>query len=144
MFENDSFDILNCIYLFHELPPEVRRASAREFFRVLKPGGIICFNDSIQNGDRDDRKDLRQTFDFGERYNEPYYDSYIQEDLNQIFFDAGFKPGPTTPILANSSKAMSWIKPIATDNFYDVKSIQDQCKSFYQDLKTAEDGGVTT
>ena len=29
------FDILNCIYLFHEIPPEARRAAAKEFFRVL-------------------------------------------------------------------------------------------------------------
>jgi len=46
-FENDQFDILTCIFLFHELPPEARRAAAKEMYRVLKPGGIICFNDSI-------------------------------------------------------------------------------------------------
>ena len=56
MFENETFDALNCINLFHELPPEIRRASAKEFFRVLKPGGIVCFSDSIQSGDREDRK----------------------------------------------------------------------------------------
>lgn len=27
---------------------------------------------------------------------------FTREDLNEAFFDAGFKPGPTTPILANS------------------------------------------
>ena len=46
-FEDNSFDILNCVYLFHELPPEVRRECAKEFYRVLKPGGILTFNDSI-------------------------------------------------------------------------------------------------
>ena len=36
-FEDESFDILNCVYLFHELPAEIRRECAKEFFRVLKP-----------------------------------------------------------------------------------------------------------
>jgi len=102
--------------LFHELPPEVRRACAKEFFRVLKPGGIICFNDSIQLGDRPDRGGLGKKGAFGDSYNEPYYNSFIEEDLNEIFFDAGFKPGPTTPIIAQSSKVMSWVKPDADEN----------------------------
>ena len=46
-FENETYDILNCVYLFHELPNEVRRECAKEFFRVLKPGGLLAFNDSI-------------------------------------------------------------------------------------------------
>lgn len=53
-FEADSFDVLNCIYLFNEIPPEARRAAAKEFLRVLKPGGIVCFNDLIQKDDRPD------------------------------------------------------------------------------------------
>jgi len=117
-FEDKTFDILNCIYLFHKLPPDARRAAAREFFRVLKPGGILCFNDSIQEGDRPDRKNIGV---FSDRFNEPYYLSYIEEDLNQLFFDAGFKPGPTSRIVANSSKAMSWVKPEDSESFNDVK-----------------------
>ena len=33
---------LTCIYLFHELPPEARRAVAHEMARVVKPGGLVC------------------------------------------------------------------------------------------------------
>lgn len=50
---DESYDILNCVYLFHELPADVRKECAKEFFRVLKPGGIVCWNDSIQANDRD-------------------------------------------------------------------------------------------
>jgi ubiquinone/menaquinone biosynthesis C-methylase UbiE len=46
-FDDESFDILNCVYLFHELPNEIRRECAKEFFRILKPGGLLAFNDSI-------------------------------------------------------------------------------------------------
>ena len=39
-----------CVYLFHELPPEARRAAAAEMARVLKPGGIVVLTDSVQVG----------------------------------------------------------------------------------------------
>ena len=109
---DNSFDILTCIYLFHELPNDVRRQVTKEMFRVLKPGGIISFNDSIQEGDRADRTNLGI---FADRYNEPYYKDFIVDDLNAIFFEAGFKPGPTSPIIAASSKVMSWVKPTEED-----------------------------
>jgi ubiquinone/menaquinone biosynthesis C-methylase UbiE len=75
-FEEESFDILNCVYLFHELPPEIRRQCAKEFFRVLKPGGLLSWNDSIQANDRDGM--TKETLSiFPKRYHEPFYMSYI-------------------------------------------------------------------
>ena len=53
LFEDESFDIVNCVYLFHELPPEIRRECAKEWFRILRPGGLVAFNDSIQASDRE-------------------------------------------------------------------------------------------
>src|SRR5690606_20944483 len=47
-----SQDIVTCIYLFHELPPEVRRRVTSEIARVLKPGGLFVFVDSLQMGDK--------------------------------------------------------------------------------------------
>jgi len=32
-----------CIYLFHELPEEARLAAAKEWARVLRPGGFSLF-----------------------------------------------------------------------------------------------------
>ena len=107
-FEDGSFDILNCLNLFTALPSDVRRECAKEFFRVLAPGGIVCFNDSIQDNERAGKlPDL-----FTEKYNEELYASYKAEDLNEMFFAAGFKPGPTSPIIAAQSKVMSWVKPL--------------------------------
>ena len=36
-----AFDAVTMVYLLHELPPEARRAAAREAARVLAPGGVL-------------------------------------------------------------------------------------------------------
>lgn len=110
IFEDESFDILNCVYLFHELPHEVRKECAKEFFRVLRPGGLVAWNDSIQASDRSQLpKEVLEIFP--KRYHEPYYMNYLEDDINAIFIEAGFEPGPCEPIIANRSKVMSWVKP---------------------------------
>ena len=53
-FADDEFEVVSCIYLFHELPPVVRRAVVGEIRRVLKPGGTLIFVDSLQTGDEPD------------------------------------------------------------------------------------------
>ncbi|HEY1260962.1 MAG TPA: class I SAM-dependent methyltransferase, partial [Stellaceae bacterium] len=50
-FADAEFDAVTAIYLFHELPPPVRRAAIAEIRRVLKPGGIFVIVDSLQKGD---------------------------------------------------------------------------------------------
>src|SRR5207302_5824025 len=50
-FPDAEFDIVSCLYLFHELPAPVRRAVIAEIRRVLKPGGRLIFVDSVQTGD---------------------------------------------------------------------------------------------
>ena len=69
---------VTCVYLFHELPAEVRRAAAKEMVRVLKPGGILCLTDSVQYGDR---TSFDKTLGLFSNFNEPYYLTYIREDL---------------------------------------------------------------
>lgn len=66
------------VYLFHELPPEVRKAAAAEMARVLRPGGLAILTDSIQLGDRPRLDENLGRFG---SFNEPYYTSYITEDF---------------------------------------------------------------
>jgi ubiquinone/menaquinone biosynthesis C-methylase UbiE len=82
-FAAAQFDIVTCIYLFHELPPAIRRAVAGEIGRVLKPGGTLLFVDSLQTGDEPDYDALLDFFPLA--FHEPYYASYLREDLDSLF-----------------------------------------------------------
>jgi len=86
-FDDASFDAITCIYLFHELPPRVRRDVAREIARLLKPGGVLVFADSIQTGDTPDLDRMLEYFPVG--FHEPYFSSYLNEDFATLFAEAG-------------------------------------------------------
>ncbi len=85
--DDASQDIVTCIYLFHELPPKVRKVVAAEIARVLKPGGILVFVDSLQFGDRDGLDGLLDLFP--DEFHEPYYASYAEQDLSRLFGEQG-------------------------------------------------------
>ena len=111
-FEDASFDCLVNVYLFHELPRDVRRGIAREMARVLAPGGLVVINDSLQQGDRADMDAVLPLFPAN--YHEPYYMDYTQDDLTAIMREAGLEPY-RAPTVAHVSKVWSFIKPEADE-----------------------------
>jgi ubiquinone/menaquinone biosynthesis C-methylase UbiE len=58
LLSDNSQDAVTSIFLFHELPPKVRRTALREYARVLKPGGRLVLLDSLQRGDEPGYKDF--------------------------------------------------------------------------------------
>ena len=82
-----SQDVVTTIFLFHELPPDVRRRVTAEMARVLKPGGLMVFIDSLQLGDRPAWDGLLEGFP--ERFHEPYFRHYAIDDLDALFAGAG-------------------------------------------------------
>ena len=86
-FPEDSLDAVTCVYLFHELPPKVRPAVAAEIARVLKPGGLLAFADSIQPEDEPRLERLLQVFPA--YFHEPYYADFATTDLPALFSAAG-------------------------------------------------------
>lgn len=86
---NASQDIVTTVFLFHELPPEIRRRVAAEMARVLKPGGLLVFIDSLQMGDRPAYDGLLEMFPA--RFHEPYYRHYAIDDLDRVFSDVGLE-----------------------------------------------------
>ncbi len=94
-----SVDIVTSIFLFHELPPQVRRQVTAEIARVLKPGGLFVFLDSLQMGDRPGWDGLLESFPT--RFHEPYYRSYAIDDLEAMFTACGLQPeSMSTPYLS--------------------------------------------
>ncbi len=86
-FADVSLDAVTCIYLFHELPPRVRPRVAAEIARVLKPGGVLAFADSIQPVDEPRLE--RMLVNFPAYFHEPFYGSYSETDLPALFAEAG-------------------------------------------------------
>lgn len=110
-FEDASLDAVSCIYLFHELPPRVRREAAREIARVLKPGGVLVLADSIQSGDAADLDRMLEYFPVG--FHEPYYGSYLNEDLSALFSEAGLLAEEAE--LAFLTKVIRFRKPVSAN-----------------------------
>lgn len=108
-FADQSFDIVTSIYLYHEVPPVIRREIAREFARVLKPGGLLVFMDSLQTGDTPKIDAMLEAFPVN--FHEPYYPSYLREDLSAIFSEAGFTDVRAEPVFL--SKLVVGQKPEA-------------------------------
>ena len=102
-FADSQFDAVTCVYLFHELPPGVRRGVVAEIRRVLKPGGMLVFVDSLQPGDEPDYDAMLDYFPVA--FHEPYYASYLREDLERMW-SPGFTPGQRVP--AYFSKVLSY------------------------------------
>jgi ubiquinone/menaquinone biosynthesis C-methylase UbiE len=84
---DNSQDAVTSLFLFHELPPEVRQVALRECARVLRPGGRLVLVDSLQRGDEPDYEGLLNLFP--QNYHEPYYESYIDEDFPARAADCG-------------------------------------------------------
>jgi ubiquinone/menaquinone biosynthesis C-methylase UbiE len=85
-----SVDIVTSVFLYHELPPDVREQVTAEIARVLKPAGLFVFLDSLQMGDRPGWDGLIEAFPH--RFHEPYYRSYAVDDLEAMFSAAGLAP----------------------------------------------------
>jgi ubiquinone/menaquinone biosynthesis C-methylase UbiE len=82
-----SQDIVAVAFLYHELPGDVRLRVTAEIARVLKPGGVLAFLDSMQIGDRPGWDGLLEAFPV--RFHEPYFRGYAIDDLDRMFADAG-------------------------------------------------------
>jgi ubiquinone/menaquinone biosynthesis C-methylase UbiE len=86
-FREDRFDAVYSVFLFHELPPDVRVRVLQESLRVVKPQGFLGLVDSIQKGDDED---LDWALDFFPRqFHEPYYASYTAHPMETLMKEAG-------------------------------------------------------
>ncbi|MBO0735803.1 MAG: methyltransferase domain-containing protein [Alphaproteobacteria bacterium] len=102
-FGDAEFDVVTSVYLFHELPPRIRRKVVAEVRRVLRPGGTVIFVDSLQPGDEPAYDATLELFPVA--FHEPYYASYLREDLDRLW-SPGFTAGER--LRAYFSKVLSY------------------------------------
>ena len=88
-FSDGSFDAVTSVFLLHEVPSEVRARILREMARVARPGGLVAVADSIQLMDAPELE--REILAFPARFHEPYYTSYVKDDLARRVAEAGLK-----------------------------------------------------
>jgi ubiquinone/menaquinone biosynthesis C-methylase UbiE len=68
---------------------EVRARVLGEAARVLRPSGLAVVADSIQLRDAPELR--REILAFPDRFHEPYYKSYVEDDLAARMADAGLR-----------------------------------------------------
>lgn len=88
-FEDHSVDVVVCVYLFHEIPLEVRENALSEARRILRPGGLLVIVDSLQLGDIAEFDTYLK--DFPINYHEPFYLNYCKTPLSDLCNNAGFE-----------------------------------------------------
>lgn len=106
-FDDETFDAVTCVYLFHELPKEARERAAGEMARVVKPGGMVVLTDSMQLGDRPPLDSSMAGFS---NLNEPHYKNYISTQLSPLFEEHGLVRHEK--YLASTTKTLSFIKKL--------------------------------
>jgi ubiquinone/menaquinone biosynthesis C-methylase UbiE len=109
---DESQDAVTSLFVFHELPPKIRRIVFAECARVLKPGGRLVLLDSLQRGDEPDYEGLLELFP--QNYHEPYYVSYINEDFSALATSCGLNHVRNVKIFV--SKVMVFDKPAMTNS----------------------------
>lgn len=88
-FDDGAFDAATSVFLFHELPKDVRRRVMREAYRVLRPGARFVICDAAQlEGSGPLRCFLER---FPEIYHEPYFKGYLRDDLETALERCGFQ-----------------------------------------------------
>lgn len=87
-FGDGEFDAVVSVFLFHELPRRVRRDVLGEIRRVLRPGGLLIVEDSVQTADAAELGVVLENF--SQDMHEPFYEDYIRDDLESLFDECGF------------------------------------------------------
>jgi ubiquinone/menaquinone biosynthesis C-methylase UbiE len=105
-FGDEDFDVVICMYMFHEIPRYARANVSAEMARVVKSqGGTVIFTDSVQIGDRPNQDKTLGNF---QDMNEPFYKDYIQDYLPLHFENAGLQPMQKT--MSSNTKTLVFTK----------------------------------
>ena len=103
-FPDASFDSISCVYMFHELPRDIRQRVVSEMARVLRPGGKVFFCDSAQEGEVPTDRVLEG---FTILAHEPFYLDYTKQSLRDLFGASGL-------VQDEGSEEVCWVSKVVT------------------------------
>lgn len=90
-FADDSFDLVVSHNMLHEIGADKRRAAMREALRVVRPGGVVIFQDVDTRFAPSDVHRVEKNWDT--RFNgEIFWKIYNDADLKSDMVAAGFDP----------------------------------------------------
>jgi ubiquinone/menaquinone biosynthesis C-methylase UbiE len=81
----EQFDVVTCVWLFHELPRHAIERVMMEMARVLRPGGRLIFMDAVQPDDVQAPDGLEVCQHFHDLFAEPYFMEYQSLNLHELF-----------------------------------------------------------
>ena len=105
-FHDEEFDAVICMYLYHEIPREIRAQVSSEMARVTQKGGKIILTDACQKGDC--HVDDKILGNFAEM-NEPHWNDFVEDFLPAHFEKVGMEC--STKIICSSTKTLAFNKP---------------------------------
>lgn len=86
-YHDGSVGCIVSVFLWHEIPHGMRRLMAREFARVLAPGGTVVLLDGVQY---ETNPTMGQSLEqMVQKFHEPYYREYLQDSMAESLKSAG-------------------------------------------------------
>jgi SAM-dependent methyltransferase len=93
-FEDESFDLITAIWLFHEIPKKAMEQTVREAYRLLRPGGVFAIMESPPfTVLREQCSPLSEFLldSTGRRMSDPYIPMFFSLDRTELVRSGGFQ-----------------------------------------------------
>lgn len=86
---NEQFDVVTCIWMYHELPLAAQQRVTASIARVLKPGGKFLLMDAAQQVDVPEDDITHGNVLFATHFNEPHFMAYQNLDFTRLLHGEG-------------------------------------------------------